>query len=401
MEFSLTSTRLGLQGELGFLMAGSQNSDFPEQIEALVLDVASSRAIMGLEQARVAQALEKRVEQRTRELAAANEGLKKSQIESRVILDRIPGLVGILAPSGEVEALNHRMLDYFGTPLEEMKRWGEIDIIHAEDLPHVIQVFGQAIASGVPLEYEARLRRLDGVYRWFHVRGSPAHDRTGDVVCWYFLITDIDEQKRAEEAVRESEHNLELIINTIPTLAWSARADGSLDFVNQPWIDFTGLSDALDWRWTPAIHPDDLGYLTDHWLSHLASGEPGETEARLRRFDGSYRWFLFRASPLRDEKGNIIKWYGINADIDDRKLDEAELTQAHFHLTEAQRLSKTGSFIADLVRDTHIWSAELYLDVRARSCDKPHGSGIPEYRSPRGPAHVRRGDRKRHDGHGC
>ena len=125
----------------------------------------------------------------------------------------------------------------------------------------------------------------------------------------------------------QSEDQLQTIIDTIPALAWAARPGGSVEFFNRRWLDYTGLSaeQARDWNWAIAIHPDDLNRLTDYWRSILDSGEPGEIEARLRRFDGEYRWFLFRASPLRDQSGKVIKWYGTNTDIDDRKRAEDEL----------------------------------------------------------------------------
>ena len=107
-------------------------------------------------------------------------------------------------------------------------------------------------------------------------------------------------------------------------MAWSARTDGTAEFFNQHYLDYMGLSaeQAQDWGWTAAVHPDDLNGLAATWQAALAAGEPGETEARLRRHDGEYRWFLFRANPLRDEHGNIVKWYGINTDIEDRKRSE-------------------------------------------------------------------------------
>ena len=127
--------------------------------------------------------------------------------------------------------------------------------------------------------------------------------------------------------MRRSEEYLRLTIDTIPILAWCSRPDGSNEFLNQRWLDYTGLSieAARDWGWKVAIHPEDLSRLLDVWHKLLASGEPGELEARLRRFDGVYRWFLFRAEPLFDETGNIVKWYGTNTDIDDRKWAEAVL----------------------------------------------------------------------------
>src|ERR1700682_400323 len=127
--------------------------------------------------------------------------------------------------------------------------------------------------------------------------------------------------------MKASEDQLGIMIDKIPTLAWSCRPDGTTEFLNQRWLDYTGLSSerALGWGWTVPIHPDDLPRLMDTWIRLLTSGEPGEEEARLRRFDGEYRWFSFRAVPVRDEQGKIIRWYGTNTDIEDRKELESLL----------------------------------------------------------------------------
>src|SRR6266704_181616 len=120
---------------------------------------------------------------------------------------------------------------------------------------------------------------------------------------------------------------LPMMIDKIPTLAWSCRPDGTTEFLNQRWLDYTGLSmeASLDWGWKVAIHPDDLEKLMNTWLRLLASGEPGDEEARLRGSDGKYRWFLFRAVPIRDEQGKVVRWYGTNTDIEDLKRAEGEL----------------------------------------------------------------------------
>jgi PAS domain S-box-containing protein len=127
----------------------------------------------------------------------------------------------------------------------------------------------------------------------------------------------------SSEQLREAQ-DVRLLVDTIPTLAWSAQADGSVDFFNQRWLDYTGLSaeEARDWGWTVSLHPDDLNRLADYWRSVLASGKPGEIEGRLRRFDGVYRWFLFRATPSFDSDGRVVKWFGTNTDIEDRKRAE-------------------------------------------------------------------------------
>ena len=135
------------------------------------------------------------------------------------------------------------------------------------------------------------------------------------------------DESMAEDALRRGEDYLRLTIDTIPVLAWCTRPDGSTEFLNQRWLDYTGLriEEARSWGWKVAIHPDDLQQLLDVWQGLLVSGKSGELEARLRRADGVYRWFLFRVEPLRDPQGTIVKWYGTNTDIDDRKRAEALL----------------------------------------------------------------------------
>jgi formate hydrogenlyase transcriptional activator len=127
--------------------------------------------------------------------------------------------------------------------------------------------------------------------------------------------------KNAHVEVENSENRLRTIVDTIPALVWSARPDGSAEFFNRRWLDYAGLTaeEASDWGWTAALHPEDQGRLMDYWRQLLASGKAGETEARLRRYDGEFRWFLFRAEPVLDHHGNISKWYGANTDIEDRK----------------------------------------------------------------------------------
>ena len=131
----------------------------------------------------------------------------------------------------------------------------------------------------------------------------------------------------AQDALQRGEDYLRLTIDTIPVLAWCSRPDGSNEFLNQRWLDYTGLTieEARGWGWKVAIHSNDLPQLLDVWQGLLVSGKPGELEARLRRADGVYRWFLFRVEPLRDPQGTIVKWYGTNTDIDDRKRAEALL----------------------------------------------------------------------------
>src|SRR5581483_4809043 len=257
----------------------------------------------------------------------ANRGLREDQPESWRLLDSIPGPIVTLTRTGDVEKVNRHLFEYLGTSMEKIRNWATNDLIHPEDLPDLRELFTSSIATGTPFESDQRLRGRDGVYRWFQARALPLLGADDEIVRWCVLLTDIDERKRAENALRTNERNLQLIIDTIPALAWSANVDGSADFLNRHYLEFTGLAgeQAKGWNWTVAIHPDDLTGLATTWQRILASERPGEAEARIRRFDGSYRWHLFRVNPFRDESGKIVKWYGTNLDIDDRKRGEEAL----------------------------------------------------------------------------
>src|SRR5258708_17574972 len=155
----------------------------------------------------------------------------------------------------------------------------------------------------------------------------------------------------------DSEHSSQaqdarLIVDAIPTLGSSARSDGSADLFNPRWLDYTGLSaeQARDWGWTVVLHSDDLNGLVNYWRSVLASGAPGEIEGRLRRSDGVYRWFLFRATPSFDNDGKVVKWFGTNTDIEDRKLAEGLLSGENLLLEMTAKGESLESILEALCR---------------------------------------------------
>jgi PAS domain S-box-containing protein len=256
---------------------------------------------------------------------------------SRVV-DALPGLVWTALPNGRVDFLNRGWCEYTGMKLAEAYNSGWQSAVHPEDLPGLLERWRVILTSGQPGEIEARFRRFDKEYRRFLIRTVPVHNEQGKIMRWYGISVDDTDQglerqrsqislTRALDELKKSEDKLRTIIDTMPTIAWCALPDGSGEFWNQRWHEYTGLSPeaARGWGWQKLIHPEDVERITDTWLAHLAAGQPGEIEGRLRRFDGEYRWFLFRFEPLRDESGKIVNWYGINTDIDDRKRAEALL----------------------------------------------------------------------------
>ena len=234
----------------------------------------------------------------------------------RLIIDTIPTIVWRKLPDGSVDFLNRSFREYTGLSLEDGLGWGWMNAFHPDD--RLTEEWRAALAAEKPFEKEARLRRADGQYRWFLIRAVPLRDDQGNIANWYGTSSDIEHLKRAEDRVR-------LIINTIPMMAWSVRPDGAVDFVNQRWMDYTGVSleEEIE-NPTCAVHPEDLPRVMEKWLVDMAAGEPSEDEMRLLRADGEYRWFLVRTAPLRDEQGNVVKWYGLAIDIEDRKQAESQ-----------------------------------------------------------------------------
>src|ERR1700746_1561636 len=171
------------------------------------------------------------------------------------------------------------------------------------------------------------------------------------------------ELQRQNELLQRSERELREVIETIPSMAWSAAPDGSADFFNQRWLAYAGLTagQAQGWGWTVAVHPDDLSALVDYWRKIMVSGPSGEIEARLRGFDGVYLCFLFRATASLDDNGRVVKWYGTNTDIEERKRAEQALRRSEAYLAEAQRLTLTGSCAIDgASREILYWSEEMF-----------------------------------------
>src|SRR5437868_8681736 len=175
---------------------------------------------------------------------------------------------------------------------------------------------------------------------------------------------DNEQSTAAEDALRRA-------VDTTPAFIHTARPDGYLDYFNRGWLDFLGksLEDVCGWRWTESVHPEDVAALLQKWHAALASGEPFEIEARVRRADGSYRALLHRKLPLRDEHGNIVKWFGSSIDIEDQKSAEQRITEktsqlerSEFYLREGERLAHMGSWSLKPNGIFDYWSPETFVN---------------------------------------
>jgi len=208
-------------------------------------------------------------------------------------------------------------------------------LVHPDDLDTVSESCLQGFREKADFTQDFRLLLRDGTVKHLYVIWHPILDKAGEVVEYFGTAMDVTERKHAEESLRRSEKELRSVIETIPAMVWSALPDGSNVLMNKRWADYTGLS-ATGLGWQAAVHPDDLGRHLDAFYESSATGVPFRDEVRFRRADGEYRWFIVTGVPLRDEKENIVKWYGTLLDIEDRKQAEDRLRRA---LDEIKKLS--------------------------------------------------------------
>jgi formate hydrogenlyase transcriptional activator len=242
----------------------------------------------------------------------------------RLVINTIPCLILRATPDGAFDFINQQWLEFTGLEMEEVKGQGWHSTLHPEDVEKALSIWHAGLAAGKPFENQARVRRVDGEYRWFLLRNVPLRDKQGRIVQWYGTGHDIDELKGAEDRLR-------LVIDTTPALLHSALPDGDIDFFNQRMLDYLGapLEELCGWRWTNFIHRDDVEQIVSKWRLSLDTGEPFESEARVRRADGEFCWQLHRKVPLRDQAGNIVKWFGSSIDIDDRKRADDALRKSY------------------------------------------------------------------------
>ena len=225
-------------------------------------------------------------------------------------------------------------------------------------------------------DFEIARLTPEGGKRYVSVSGVPAFDDNGQFAGYRGVGRDTTRRKRDEAALRQREKELRDLIETIPAIAWTIRADGSNVFANTRWTEYSGLpAQALSGSdWLAAIHPDDLDLHVKKWRVSVTTGVPFENEARLRRAaDGEYRWVLVRAMPLRDDGGKVLQWYGVAMEIEDRKRAEQALRRSEAYLSEAQRVTHIGSWACSPTGKSTYWSEEMFriygLDPRRGPAD--------------------------------
>jgi formate hydrogenlyase transcriptional activator len=332
---SIALRHLGLQDQIGVLVAGSARADFPTRTERVILDVAVNQAAVGLheawrliEQRQIADELDRRVAQRTRELV-------EREARIRRLVDA--NIIGVLISNldGQITESNDAFLKMVGYSREDLVsgqiRWTDLTPTEWQAVSE--QAVAKIKATGACEVFEKEYCRKDGS-RVPVLMGAAALEGTPAQTVAFVL--DLTERKRAEEELRASEQKYRHLVDTTPAFVHTALPNGDVDFYNRGWLEYVGipLTDLLGWGWSCMIHPEDLETIVPKWRAALEAGEPFVGESRVRRADGEYRWFLHREEPLRNEAGEIVKWYGSSIEIEERKIAEEKIREQEIELRQ-------------------------------------------------------------------
>ncbi len=265
--------------------------------------------------------------------------LRGREQELSQLVDMVPVQIRRLTPEGEPTFFNKRLLDFFGldkvTELDRpaMSRLTAAiqSLVHPEDAARLLETVRHSLATGEPYSMKYRMRRADGAYRWVDGRGEPLRDHGGAIVQWYAISIDIDDEMRAQEALRDRERELQQLVDALPVHIWSWTPDGKLAYVNKRSLEDLGISGANFEDFTRVaqelIHPEDAPEVLNRSANCLKTGDSFIMRYRRRWKDGNYRWIEGRCEPLRDRDGTIVHWYQVSIDIDDEMRAQVALRE--------------------------------------------------------------------------
>src|SRR5580704_11986693 len=374
---------IGVNSERGLIAAACDRADFPDQIDQQLLSVAANNAAIAFQNARLInelrtaqntlrdqeQELRKAHDELEIKVAERTSELRRSERELRDVIDTIPAAVWSALPDGSNTYANKRFVEYLGLSAEQTAGSGWQAAIHPDDLERHAGKWMEAVATGKLHENESRYRRSDGQYRWHLDRGVPLRDEDGNTVKWYGVVTDIEDRKRAEEALgglsrdlQESTARLEEAQRITHVGYWER------DLVTSriTWSDETyriyGLQphpldlDTLRQK----VHPEDWEFVSRALKDALAGGPRYNVEYRILRPTGELRTVHSEGDVKRDASGCPYQMFGTVQDITDRKRAEEQLQRSQFYLSEGQRLARMGSWAFNPSGFFEYWSPELF-----------------------------------------
>ncbi len=276
--------------------------------------------------------------------------------EFYALANHLPTLCWMAQADGSIFWYNRRWYAYTGTSPESQRGWGWESVHDPKSLPKVIEQWRYSIATGEPFAMTFPLRGADGVFRSFLTRVEPLRNEAGAVVRWFGTNVDISAQVAAEAVLRESEAQFRTFAQAMPNHVWTSPASGLLNWFNDQVYTYSGASPGeLDGQnWAKIVHPEDLAAAAERWATSLATQQPYQTEFRLRRADGVYRWHIARAVPIESADGSAPGWIGTNTDIEDQKQVSGALAHLNANLEKqvaerTRELSRTWEVSPDIL----------------------------------------------------
>ncbi|HEY9696151.1 MAG TPA: PAS domain-containing protein [Trichocoleus sp.] len=286
--------------------------------------------------------------------------LRESQLLYQTLAEAMPNHVWTLTADGELAYVNQRWRESFGITTEQVNQAGWQIFTHPDDLPRCFEDWEKMLAGDAIGQGEYRHRMADGSYRWFLSRAVMIKDEQGNLLQCIGTSTDIDDRKRMEDALRESQALYQTLAEALPSLVWTLTPNGTLDYANQRWREALGVTikQVNQAGWDLIVHPDDLPCIREDWAQIRAGATVTEREYRHRMADGSYRWFLARMLVIRNEQGQLLQLVGASTDIDQRKRIEDALRSSEERLALASQAAKVGTFEWNIQTNEILWTAE-------------------------------------------
>ena len=293
------------------------------------------------------------------------DALRQSEERFRGMFHNAPIPIAVGDLKGHCTLANQAACDFIGVTTEEVTGRSIEDIVHPEDLHLTAELFPKLVTGQIPsYSVVRRYVHKSGKIVWGQSTVSLVRDRENKPRYVIGVMSDITERKRAEEALRESEQRFRTVVEAIPQMIWTCRPDGCCDYYNTQWAEYTGISvaDSLGHCWSQILHPEELERVAAQWKQSLASGAEFDAETRLRRRGGTYRWFKTRALPLRDQNGQILRWFGSCTDISDIVKAREALARSREDLERLVR--KRTASLREAIADLEQFSYSITHDMR-------------------------------------
>src|SRR6476659_5575797 len=316
-------------------------------------------------------------------LAANDKALRESELRFRELADNISQFAWTADASGWIYWYNKRWHDYTGTTFEDVEGWGWQKVPHPEHVDRVVERIRRSFETGTPWEDTFPLRGKDGSYRWFLSRALPIRNEAGDVIRWFGTNTDVTEQIEAEAALRESETRFRELADNISQFAWTADAKGWIYWYNKRWHDYTGttLEDMHGWGWQKVHHPEHVDRVVQRIRQSFEIGTPWEDTFPLRSKDGTYRWFLSRALPIRNEAGEVVRWFGTNTDVTEQIEAQNALRESETRFRELADNISQFAWTAD-AKGWIYWYNKRWHDYTGTTLEDMQGWGWQKVHHP-------------------